>query len=123
MVTRLHGHVEKGWGFERIIVSNDNYCLKELHFNTNQSFSMHFHKYKLETWHVLDGSFIMETIDMSNASRSTTALDVGDTHTVEPMVPHRLTCTSAFGGSILEVSTPDSVEDNYRVEPGASQKI
>jgi hypothetical protein len=27
------------------------------------------------------------------------------------------------GSSITEVSTPDSVEDNYRIGPGDSQKI
>jgi hypothetical protein len=35
-------------------------------------------------------------------------------------VPHRLTCLEQ--GTIIEVSTADSVEDNYRVLPGDSQK-
>jgi hypothetical protein len=33
---------------------------------------------------------------------------------------HQLHCITE--GTILEVSTPDSVEDNYRVMPGDSQK-
>ena len=37
------------------------------------------------------------------------------------MLPHKLTCL-VNKGVIIEVSTPDSVEDNYRVEPGDSQK-
>jgi hypothetical protein len=37
------------------------------------------------------------------------------------MLPHQLMCVEA--GSIIEVSTPDSVEDNYRVEKGDSQNV
>jgi hypothetical protein len=38
----------------------------------------------------------------------------------EPLEPHQLICLEE--GTIIEVSTPDSVEDNYRVMPGDSQK-
>ena len=37
-----------------------------------------------------------------------------------PCQPHQLICLES--GTIIEVSTPDSVEDNYRVFPGDSQK-
>jgi hypothetical protein len=37
-----------------------------------------------------------------------------------PLHPHQVICIEA--GTILEVSTADSVEDNYRVLPGDSQK-
>ena len=36
-----------------------------------------------------------------------------------PLQPHQVICLEA--GTIIEVSTPDSVEDNYRVMPGDSQ--
>jgi hypothetical protein len=35
-------------------------------------------------------------------------------------MPHQLICIEE--GTIIEVSTPDSVEDNYRVLPGDSQR-
>jgi len=35
-------------------------------------------------------------------------------------VPHQVFCIDA--GTIIEVSTPDSVEDNYRVGRGDSQR-
>ena len=38
-----------------------------------------------------------------------------------PLQPHQLVCMEP-GSSITEVSTPDSVEDNYRIAPGDSQK-
>jgi hypothetical protein len=37
----------------------------------------------------------------------------------QPLFPHQLICIEE--GSIIEVSTPDSVEDNYRILPGDSQ--
>ena len=44
----------------------------------------------------------------------------GDTWHNEPLLPHQIECVKA--GTIIEVSTPDSVEDNYRVQKGASQE-
>ena len=37
------------------------------------------------------------------------------------MLPHQLLCLEQ--GTIIEVSTPDSIEDNYRVEKGDSQVV
>ena len=48
-------------------------------------------------------------------------LEKGSTWHNPPMVPHQVLCLEA--GSIIEVSTPDSEEDNYRVEKGDSQQI
>jgi len=50
----------------------------------------------------------------------TEILSEGNTWHNPPLLPHRLTCLEE--GVIIEVSTPDSVEDNYRVMPGDSQK-
>lgn len=119
MSTRLKGHVEKGWGYETIFATNDLYCGKLLEFVEGAKFSMHLHKDKDETWHVLSGEFTVTTIDTSNATQTTTPLYKGDTWHNPPMLPHQLVCIKA--GTIIEVSTPDSVEDNYRVAPGDSQ--
>jgi len=45
---------------------------------------------------------------------------MGDTWHNPPLLPHQLICVEE--GTIIEVSTPDSVEDNYRVGKGDSQK-
>lgn len=119
-MTRLWGKVEKGWGYEEIFVSNDLYCGKILHFNENAKFSMHFHAKKDETWYVLSGKFQVVTIDTTNARKYETIITQGMCYRNKPLVPHQLVCLEK--GSILEVSTPDSVEDNYRVFPGDSQK-
>ena len=117
---RLTGEVNKGWGSELIWVTNDKYCGKFLNFNEGAKFSMHFHREKEETWYVLSGMFEVEIIDTSNASVLKKIIGVGCVHHNDSMVPHRITCLEA--GTIIEVSTPDSVEDNYRILPGDSQQ-
>ena len=47
-------------------------------------------------------------------------LNPGDAWHNPPLLPHQLICLEE--GTIIEVSTPDSVEDNYRVGKGDSQK-
>lgn len=119
-MTRLSGKVEKGWGSEEIWVTNELYCSKFMHFNKGAKFSMHFHDKKVETWYVMSGQFTVFWIDTSNASISSTSLSKGDVWHNDRLSPHQLLCEEE--GTILEVSTPDSVEDNYRVLPGDSQK-
>ena len=119
-MTRLTGFVEKGWGYENIWATTDKYCGKLMKFNKNARFSMHFHSEKDESWYILSGKFEVEYIDTSNARVHTEILSEGNTWHNPPLLPHRLTCLEE--GVIIEVSTPDSVEDNYRVMPGDSQK-
>ena len=116
---RLDGFVEKGWGGEYIFATNDLYCGKLMHFNQGARFSMHFHDDKDETWMVLEGQFELRYIDTKDASVHSKILNEGDTHRNFPLEPHQLICIKQ--GVIIEVSTPDSVEDNYRVMPGDSQ--
>ena len=117
---RLKGFVEKGWGHELIWATNDKYCGKLLHFKKDAKFSMHFHKDKEETWYVLSGSFVVKWIDTKDASLHETQLGPESIWHNDPCVPHQLICMEE--GTIIEVSTPDSIEDNYRVGKGDSQK-
>jgi mannose-6-phosphate isomerase-like protein (cupin superfamily) len=119
-MTRLNGSVEKGWGSELIFASNDKYCGKFLNFNEGARFSMHFHSEKDETWFVLSGRFKVICINTKDASRYEKELMVGDIWHNPPLLPHQVICIEE--GTLIEVSTPDSVEDNYRVAKGDSQK-
>lgn len=116
---KLSGAVPKGWGSELIWCTNDKYCSKFLNFNTNAKFSMHFHAEKDETWFVQNGRFIVKWIDTKTALVHAKDLIPGDTWHNPPLLPHQLICLE--NGTIIEVSTADSVEDNYRVFPGDSQ--
>jgi quercetin dioxygenase-like cupin family protein len=117
---RLEGFVEKGWGHEFIFATNDKYCGKILKFNEGAKFSMHFHGQKDESWYVLSGQFEVRYIDTSDASKKVKVLHAGSVWHNPPLLPHQLYCIQE--GMIVEVSTPDSVEDNYRVSKGDSQK-
>lgn len=119
-MTRLNGFVEKGWGHEFIFASNDKYCGKILKFNKDARFSMHFHSEKDETWFVLDGVFEVRYINTKDASQESRIINKGDVWHNPPLFPHQVICIEE--GALIEVSTPDSVEDNYRVMKGDSQK-
>ena len=119
-MTQLQGLVPKGWGSEFIWASNDRYCGKFLNFESGKKFSMHFHKEKEETWYVQSGKFIVRWIDTNTAEQQETELSTGSVWHNNPCSPHQLECIEA--GTVIEVSTPDSVEDNYRVGKGDSQK-
>ncbi len=119
-MTRLEGYVPKGWGHELIWATNDRYCGKMMHFNTGARFSMHFHKEKEETWYIQSGRFVVKWINTANAEQLEQELTAGETWHNPPCMPHQLICIEE--GTVIEVSTPDSVEDNYRVFPGDSQK-
>ncbi|CAB4124374.1 hypothetical protein UFOVP49_212 [uncultured Caudovirales phage] len=116
---RLSGIIKKGWGYEDIFVTNDMYCGKFLHFKEGAKFSMHFHAKKHETWRIVSGEFVVEWINKENAKVYSELLYPGSIWVNEPLKPHRLICRKE--GSVLEISTEDSVEDNYRVMPGDSQ--
>ena len=116
---RLNGLVPKGWGSEFIWATNDKYCGKFMNFNTGAKFSMHFHKDKEETWYIQSGKFIVRWIDTRTARQHEKELYQGGVWHNVPCMPHQLECIEA--GTVIEVSTPDSVEDNYRVMPGDSQ--
>ena len=119
-MTRLEGFVKKGWGHELIWATNDKYCGKMMKFNKGAKFSMHFHREKEETWYILDGVFLVHWINTLTADVITNKLKAGDTWHNEPLSPHQVECIEE--GTIIEVSTPDSVEDNYRIAKGDSQK-
>lgn len=119
---RLSGVIPKGWGYELIWATNDKYCGKIMVFErAGAKFSMHFHKDKDETWFVNSGRFRLRYIDTTTATLFEQELKEGDVWHNPPLMPHQLEALDD-NSSITEVSTPDSVEDNYRITPGDSQK-
>lgn len=122
-MTRQEGLVKKGWGYEIIWATNDHYCGKIMCFEKiGAKFSMHFHKDKDETWFVNSGKFLLRWIDTETATLNEKILVEGETWRNPPLQPHQLEALVA-NSMIFEVSTADSVEDNYRIIPGDSQKV
>jgi mannose-6-phosphate isomerase-like protein (cupin superfamily) len=113
--------VPKGWGHEVIIVNNELYCGKILHFKKDAKFSMHFHIKKTETWYVSSGKFTFKYIDTKNADIKVENLVPGDVITNQIGEPHQIICIEE--GDIFEVSTTHFDEDSYRVMKGDSQNL
>lgn len=113
--------IGKGWGHELILESNEQYCFKELHFySKGHKSSMHFHKNKTETWLILEGAVQVEIMDMSDSSTKKVVVTKGGTLHLEPMTPHQVEALEDET-VILEASSKDTPEDNYRISPGDSQ--
>ena len=111
--------VSKGWGREIHFANNADYCGKLLVFKKGKKFSMHYHVDKYETWYVQEGSFNFKWIDPTTADTHTERLNRCDVVTIYQGISHQL---EALEDSIIfEVSTPDKVEDSYRVGKGDSQ--
>ncbi len=106
---------------ERWIVNNELYCLKILPFRAGESFSMHYHYDKTETWYVAKGRFTLYHYDLSNADRKERDLVVGDVIHIPAGNPHQLYALE--DSEIVEVSTPHRNEDSYRIIKGASQGV
>jgi mannose-6-phosphate isomerase-like protein (cupin superfamily) len=114
--------IKKGWGHEVIIESNDTYCMKQLCFyKKGHKSSFHFHKEKEETWLIQSGSVQVEIMDMRDSATRMEILKTGDTLHLKPMTPHQVTSLED-NTVILEASSKDTPEDNYRIAPGDSQK-
>jgi mannose-6-phosphate isomerase len=111
--------VEKGWGHEEIFADTPDYCGKLLCFKTLAASSLHLHRYKTETWRCLSGEFVIDRVDPVTTETATVAFRPGDVFHLPAMTIHRLSCLTE--GVVIEVSTHDDENDNYRVSPGDSQ--
>ena len=118
---RLSGAIKKGWGYELIFATNDLYCGKIIVFDkAGAKTSMNIHKEKDKTWFINSGSFLLRTIETKSATLITKELKEGDAWHTPALVPHQLEALED-NSSITEVSTPDSVEDIYRISQGDTQ--
>lgn len=114
--------IPKGWGKEIIFTPRfGNYCGKLLVYKKNGSISsMHYHAKKHETFYVLSGIFKLKYYDLETADLRSKDLKAGDTIIIPPHNPHQLFCIQA--GTIIEASTEDDPNDNFRIAKGDSQK-
>lgn len=109
--------IQKTWGYEKIIVNNEKYCMKELHLNKNFQCSLHYHQDKDETFYVQSGHVFLEVesfIPGVGLQGTTRHLKAGDIFRLRPGTWHRF--TGIENSLIIEVSTTDSPMDSYRRE-------
>lgn len=112
---RLFGKIDKTWGHEDIFISNEFYCGKYMYFDkAGGKTSMHFHKTKHETWKVLKGSFKLSYIQTDDGTILDVDLHENSIWVNPPGFIHQLEALED-NSTVLEISTADSVEDNYRI--------
>lgn len=109
--------VPKGWGYEKWIWNNHEYCGKLLFMTGGKKLSWHYHLLKDETFFIQSGHVTViygDTDDMTTAfSKELTA---GDTFHVYRGLRHRLVAHS--DSEVFEFSTQHFDSDSIRVEKG-----
>jgi mannose-6-phosphate isomerase-like protein (cupin superfamily) len=116
---QLENH-DKGWGCEKWICNNNEFCGKILQFNKGKSFSFHFHILKREVFYITKGLIRFEFLNLNNASRFERILKVGEIVEIPRNCPHKITALE--DSEIIEFSTHHEESDSYRIEKGDSQK-
>lgn len=109
--------VEKGWGYEEILVNKSLYCSKILHMNRGKKLSWHYHNIKDETFYVENGCVELRygwDDDIDKSERTT--LCHGDTFHVPTGLRHRLIAIE--NSRVFETSTQHFDDDSIRVIKG-----
>ena len=110
-------YVQKGWGYEKIIVNNDLYCGKILHFFKRKKCSWHYHLVKDETFYIQSGELEVtygNKDEMLWANKIT--LKAGDSFHVPVGMRHQM--EAIMETDMYEFSTHDAPEDSIRVIKG-----
>jgi mannose-6-phosphate isomerase-like protein (cupin superfamily) len=109
--------VSKGWGFEKWIVNNEQYCGKLLYFVKGKKCSWHYHKIKDETFYVQSGMLVLhygydDNIELAQKR----VLKRGQKFHVPVGMRHRMYALEDT--ELFEFSTQHFEEDSYRVIKG-----
>jgi len=110
-------HVPKGWGWERWIVNNEEYCGKLLFFEKNKQCSWHFHKLKDEVFYVQSGRLLVKYSDEDNIEEANEiVLEAGDNFHVYRGLRHRMIALQDT--ELFEFSTQHFDSDSHRIIRG-----
>ena len=109
--------VPKGWGFEKWIVNNEEYCGKLLYFVKGKKCSWHYHKLKDEVFYVHSGKLLVKYSnrdDLENADE--VILNKGDNFHVYRGLRHQMMALEDT--ELYEFSTQHFEDDSYRIIKG-----
>jgi len=107
--------VPKGWGFEKWIVNNSEYCGKLLYFVKGKKCSWHYHILKDETFYVQSGKILLKYSE-SDSPFFEKILRPGDIFHVYRGLRHQMIALEDT--ELFEFSTQHFDEDSYRVIKG-----
>ncbi len=100
---------DKPWGYEKIIVNNPKYLVKELYLKKDFRTSLHYHPNKDESMHILNGEGYIEFTD----EKKRIPVRTGKVVRIEPNRRHSIVATENL--KIYEYSTPHP-NDSVRVK-------
>ncbi len=109
--------VPKGWGWEKWIVNNKEYCGKLLFFNAGKKCSWHYHILKDEVFYLQSGKMrviFSEEDDIDEAQEI--ILEAGQNFHVYRGLRHRMIAIE--DSELFEFSTQHFDSDSYRIEKG-----
>lgn len=105
-------HIDKPWGYERILEQNKDYVVKELFMKEGNSCSLQYHELKHETFYVLKGK-LRFYVGKTKDDLTVMELNVGECYTIEPLVVHRM---EAIVDSLYLESSTNHLDDVIRLE-------
>ena len=105
-------HIEKPWGYEKILEQNKKYVLKKLFMKKGFQCSLQYHEEKTETIYLLNGTMKL-TMGDKNKLTEYIVNEEGFSITIKPFEIHRMTALTDI--LYLEASTPE-LEDVIRLE-------
>ena len=109
--------VPKGWGFEKWIVNNEEYCGKLLYFVKGKKCSWHYHILKDETFYLQSGKIVLKYSDNDKISLSKEIiLTRGDKFHVYRGLRHQMMAIEDT--ELYEFSTQHFEEDSIRIIRG-----
>ena len=114
--------VPKGWGFEKWIVNNKEYCGKLLYFVKGKRCSWHYHKSKDEVFYVQSGKiqvFYDDNDEIYNNGilvAKSIILSSGDNFHVYRGLRHQMLAIEDT--ELFEFSTQHFDSDSYRIQKG-----
>jgi len=110
-------HVPKGWGWERWIVNNEEYCGKLLFFYKDKKCSWHYHVLKDEVFYLQSGKMLIKYSDEDNiANAKELVLNAGDNFHVYRGLRHRMIALE--DSELFEFSTQHFDSDSHRILKG-----
>ena len=110
-------HVDKGWGWERWVVNNEEYCGKLLFFNNGKRCSWHYHELKDEVFYIQSGKVEVKYSIYDNIERaSSRILEPGDNFHIFRGLRHQIVALEDT--ELFEFSTQHFDSDSHRIQKG-----
>jgi quercetin dioxygenase-like cupin family protein len=109
--------VPKGWGFEKWIVNNEEYCGKLLYFVKGKKCSWHYHILKDETFYIQTGKLLLKYSEKDELKYANQIiLERGDNFHVTRGMRHQMTALEDT--ELFEFSTQHFESDSIRIIKG-----